>query len=264
MIKYLFLIPLIYILVGFILFLMQRKLTFNKSGKPSDPDHYGLNNVDEVFLEVSDSLKLLAWFSRPVNNKPVIVYFHGNSFDIGERAYRIKNYIKEGFGVLLPAYRGFSGNKGNPTEKNIYNDSKLFINWLIDKNNIKENDIILYGESLGTAVAVELGRYKSYKAVILEAPFTSVVEIAKKTYPIYPVKYLIWDKFENLFKINDLVSPILFIHGKKDEIVPFEMGKKLYEKYNKKKEYIFIDEAMHNNLYEYGIADKVIEFINKN
>ena len=264
MIKYVIFILLIYIFVGLALFLLQRRLTFNKCGKPNSPEHYGLNNIEQVFIDVSDKLKLLAWFSRPINNKPVIIYFHGNSLDIGERAYRIKNYIDKGFGILLPAYRGFSGNKGNPNEKNLYSDSQIFINWLKNKISIKETDIVLYGESLGTAVAVELGRSKKYKSIILEAPFTSVVHIAQKMYPIYPVKYLIWDKFDNFSKINELMSSVLFIHGKKDEIVPFEMGEKLYEKYNKHKEYIFIDEAMHNNLYEYGIANKIIEFINKN
>ena len=102
---------------------------------------------------------------------------------------------------------------------------------------------------------------KNYLGVVLEAPFTSISEIAQKMYPIYPVKYLIWDKFDNLSKINNILSPLLILHGKKDEVVPFEMGKKIFEQYNRKKKNVFIDEAMHNNLYEYGIAKEVINFI---
>ena len=102
-----------------------------------------------------------------------------------------------------------------------------------------------------------------FKGIILESPFTSISELAQKMYPIYPVKYLIWDKFDNISKINNLLSPLLLLHGKNDEVVPYNMGKKLYEEYNNKKDYVFVDEAMHNNLYDYGVANKVIEFINK-
>ena len=263
MIKFLIFCLLIYVLIASVLYFSQRRVTFNKSGIPKKPEDYGLNYVNEEYVEVSKNIKLLNWYSPPKNNKPIIVYFHGNSFDIGERAFRIKNYIDQGYGVLLNAYRGYSGNSGNPTEEYLYKDSKKIISWLKEKLLIDEKKIILYGESLGTGVVVELAQNINYKAVILEAPFTSVTEVAQKMYPIFPVKYLIWDKFDNLSKINNLSSPILFLHGKKDEIVPFEMGLKLYQNYNNKKMNVFIDEAMHNNLYEYGIANKVIEFINK-
>ncbi|PPR41830.1 MAG: hypothetical protein CFH22_00373 [Alphaproteobacteria bacterium MarineAlpha5_Bin12] len=261
MIKYIFLSFFVYFLIGLGLYLSQRKLTFNKSGKPGKPYEYGLQNVNEVFLNVSDNIKLLNWLAEPKPNKPLIIYFHGNSFDIGERAYRIKEYIDEGYGVLLHAYRGFSGNSGKPSEDIIYSDSKILIKWIMKKLSINEKNIILYGESLGTGVAVHLAQNKNYMGVVLEAPFTSISEIAQKMYPIYPVKYLIWDKFDNLSKINNILSPLLILHGKKDEVVPFEMGKKIFEQYNQKKKKVFIDEAMHNNLYEYGIAKEVINFI---
>ncbi len=261
MIKFIFLVFLGYFFIGLFLYLYQRKLTFNKSNKPGKPYEYGLKNVKEEFLEVSRNLKLLNWFAEPKSNMPLIIYFHGNSFDIGERAYRIKEYIDEGYGVLLHSYRGFSGNDGNPNEEVIYSDSQILINWIMKKLSINEKNIILYGESLGTGVAVHLAQNKNYMGVILEAPFTSLSEVAQKMYPIYPVKYLIWDKFDNLSKINNILSPLLVLHGKKDEIVPFKMGKKIFEQYNNQKKNVFIDEAMHNNLYEFGIAKEVIKFI---
>ena len=263
MIKYITYGLSVYLIIGLCLYLCQRRLTFNKSGPPNKPLDYGLKNVVVEYIQISNDLKLLSWFSEPKNSKPTIIYFHGNSFDIGERAYKIKSYIDKGYGILILAYRGFSGNIGSPTEKNLYSDSKISVNWLKKKLSIDESKIILYGESLGTAVAIELAQNMNYKAVILEAPFTSVSDIAQKMYRIYPVKYLIWDKFDNFAKINNLISPVMFLHGKKDEIVPFNMGVKLYEKYHNKKDKVFIDEAMHNNLYDYGIANKVIEFINK-
>ena len=264
MIKYITSAIILYLIFGTGLYLFQRKLLFNKSGIPNDPQDYELKTVKKIQIKVNESLSLLTWISQPKNNLPVIIYFHGNSFHIGERAYRIKHYIKEGYGIVIYGYRGFSGNKGTPTEKNLYDDAKSIIEWTKKEFSIKDRQIILYGESLGTGIAIQMAINKYYHGIILEAPFTSVPDVAQKMYPIYPVKKLIWDKFDNFSKINNVISPILFIHGKNDEIVPFYMGKKLYDQYNKKKENVFIDEAMHNNLYDYGISEKVINFIKNN
>ena len=122
MIKYIISAFFIYFLTGLMIFLFQRKILFNISGKPNKPEDYGLNNIKELKIQTSDGVGLLAWYSRSKPNLPLLVYFHGNSFDIGERTYRIKRYINNGWGVLLLAWRGFSGNLGKPTEKNLYID----------------------------------------------------------------------------------------------------------------------------------------------
>ena len=120
MIKYIASGIFLYFFVGSILYFSQRRLTFNVSGAPNKPEYYGLPNNIETYINISKSINLISWFIKPKKNMPIIVYFHGNSFDIGERAYRIKNYISKGFGILLPAYRGYSGNKGKPNEKKLY------------------------------------------------------------------------------------------------------------------------------------------------
>lgn len=258
---YIFSIIFLYLIIGLFLFLFQRKMTFNTSGMPKKPREYGLSNIKEVFINTSDNLSLLAWFHFPKNKSPILIYFHGNSFDIGERAYRIERYIKIGWGVLLVSWRGYSGTKGKPTEKNLYIDGEAAIKWVENNTDYHKNNIILYGESLGCAVAVELGLQKKFKSIILEAPFTSLVDIAKKKYPIYPVKYLTLDKFDNLSKINKISSPLLIIHGKKDEIIPYNHSVRLFKKAKEPKKYVSIDEAMHNNLYDFHIDKDVISFI---
>ena len=258
--KYFISAILIYLFFGLILFLLQRKILFNTSGIPKKPKEYGLNNVEEIMINTKDGLNLLSWYSRPLNNNPILVYFHGNSFDIGERAYRIKRYIDRGWGVLLLSWRGYSGNLGKPTEKNLYLDAEAAIDWVKNKLNCNYQDIIIYGESLGSGVAVEFGTRYKFKSIILEAPFTSIIDIAKKRYFIYPVKRLIFDSFDNYSKIDKVKSPILIISGKKDEIVPHSQSKKLYFKANYPKEYLFIDEAIHNNLYDFNIDKDVINF----
>lgn len=118
MIKYIISAFFIYLVFGLIIFLFQRKILFNISGKPNKPEDYELSNIKELKIKTSDGVDLLAWYSKPNINQPMLVYFHGNSFDIGERAYRIKRYINNGWGVLLLAWRGYSGNLGKPTERN--------------------------------------------------------------------------------------------------------------------------------------------------
>ena len=156
----------IYLIIGIALFVIQRRMIFNKSGKPKRPAEYGLNEIKEVFIDTLDNLTLLAWFQKPKNNNPILIYFHGNSFDIGERAYRIERYINKGWGVLLLSWRGYSGNKGKPTEKNLYIDGQAAIDWVIKNVNFLKKDIILYGESLGCGVAIELGLKSKFKSII--------------------------------------------------------------------------------------------------
>ena len=263
MIKYIFSVFIIYIFFGLFLYIFQRKIIFNvaSSSKPKKPKEYGLKGIKELQICNEDGINLLCWYKQAkLKSSPTLVYFHGNSFDIGERAYRIERYINYGWGVLLVSWRGFSGNQGSPTEINLYKDANSIMSW-IDKNNFnKKKDIILYGESLGAAVAIEMGTRYLFKSIILEAPFTSIADIAQKRYKIFPTKYLVRDKFNNLLKIKKIFSPILIISGKKDEVVPHSQSKQLYDNANKPKDCLFVDEAMHNNLYDFDIDKKVIKF----
>ena len=226
-----------------------------------DPSHYGLRNIQVVEVPTNDNIKLLSWYSKPQYNLPTLLYFHGNSYDIGERAYRIKRYIDKGWGVLIISWRGYSGNLGKPTEKGLYQDGESAIKWLENIQLTKKDNIVLYGESLGTAVAVEMATHYLFRSIILEAPFTSIYDLAKIKYWIYPLKLLILDNFNNLYKIDKIRSPILIISGKKDEIIPHKHSIELFSRAKQPKSCLFIDEAMHNNLYEFGIEKKIIEFV---
>ena len=258
--NYIFFLVFLYIFFGFLLYVFQRRIIFNTSDKPRAPDTYGLNNNIEIIIKTIDKISLLAWFYKGQSNKPILVYFHGNSFDIGERAYRIKRYNDAGFSTLIVGWRGFSGNEGNPTESNLYLDGKATIEWILENTKFKINDIINYGESLGSGVAVELNLKYKFLCTVLEAPFTSIADVANKRYKIYPSKLLVKDKFDNLSKIDQIQSPLIIISGLKDEVVPHFHSKLLFDKANNPKKSLFIDEAMHNNLYEFGIEKIVINF----
>ena len=257
---YIYLLIFLYLFLGFILFIFQRKIIFNKSKAPKAPSDYGLIDVKKIKIETTNNISLLAWFFKGKKNKPILVYFHGNSFDIGERSYRLKRYNDAGLSTLIVAWRGYSGNEGKPTERNLYADGNSAIQWILDNTNFRIEDIINYGESLGSGVAVELNLKYNFLCTVLEAPFTSIADVALKRYKIYPTKFLVKDKFDNFDKIAQIKSPLLIISGKRDEVVPHEHSVLLIKKAPEPKKTLFLDEAMHNNLYEFKIEQTVINF----
>ena len=125
-----------------------------------------------------------------------ILFLHGNAGSLENRIHKINHFKKMNINFLIVSWRGFSGNKGKPTEKGLYNDAKSSVKWLKDKG-LKTEDIILYGESLGTGVAIEIAQNNNFSGIILESPFTSMVDAAKNKYPFFPIKYLLKDKYDS-------------------------------------------------------------------
>tara|TARA_B110001450_G_scaffold246784_1_gene261176 strand:- start:1057 stop:1569 length:513 start_codon:yes stop_codon:yes gene_type:complete len=165
---------------------------------------------------------------------------------------------------LIIAWRGFSGNKGDPTEEGLYKDAKGAIDWLKNEG-VVTKDIIIYGESLGTGVATEIAQNNSFAGVILESPFTSMIDAAKNKYPIFPISFLLKDKYENDKKIKNVKNPILIMHGEVDKIVPFWMGKEIYNMANEPKYSHFTKYDNHMMQYDESLLitlEKFIESLN--
>ena len=224
----------IYSSVLIILYIFQRSLMYH----PDENNYFGDKlevKIEKVKITTSDNIDLLGWFhKKDLKNLKTIVYFHGNAGKLENRIYKL-NYFKEmDVNFLIIAWRGFSGNNGKPSEKGLYEDGKSAIIWL--KNlGLLEEDIIIYGESLGTGIATELAQNNKYAGLILETPFTSMIEAAKNFYPYIPVGLLLKDKYKNDKKISNINIPLLVMHGEADQIVPFWMGKKIYEMANQPK-----------------------------
>tara|TARA_B110000438_G_C15552064_1_gene537391 strand:- start:228 stop:740 length:513 start_codon:yes stop_codon:yes gene_type:complete len=162
---------------------------------------------------------------------------------------------------IIVAWRGFSGNKGKPSEEGFYQDANSVVEWLKTKN-IFEKDIIIYGESLGTAIAIEIAQNKDFGGIILESPFTSMIELGKLKYPFLPVKLLLKDNYESDTKIKNIKSPILIMHGKADNIVPFYMGKKMYELANSPKYFYFPKYDNHMMNFDKKLLKTLKNYIN--
>ena len=227
-------IVVIYLSVLVLLFIFQRSLMYlplenNYSGDKLEVE------VEKVKIITSDNINLLGWFHKKDLNKfKTIVYFHGNAGTLENRIHKLNHFKDMDINFLIIAWRGFSGNEGKPSEKGLYIDANSAIKWL-KKLGLAEKDIILYGESLGTGVATEIAQSNNYAGLILETPFTSMIEAAKNFYPYIPVSLLLKDKYDNQNKIKNINTPVLVMHGEIDQIVPFWMGKKSYEISNQTK-----------------------------
>tara|TARA_X000000368_G_scaffold29712_1_gene22245 strand:+ start:2021 stop:2809 length:789 start_codon:yes stop_codon:yes gene_type:complete len=248
----------IYLIITVFLYLYQRNFLYHPN--INSKSAYELNHkVDKIIIQ-SDN-KLVAWYHKKNKNLKTLVFFHGNAGNLSNRIYKLNEFSKMNLNYLIFAYRGFNGNNGKPTEEGLYKDANSVIDWL-KSNDILENQIILYGESLGTAISVNIAQDKEFAGIILEAPFTSMIEMGKKYYPIFPVKYLLNDKYETIKKIKNLRSPILIMHGKKDKIVPFSMGKKIYNLSNNPKFKYFNDYDDHMMEYNSDLTNSINTFIN--
>ena len=240
-----------YILLIIVVFFFQRNLLYHPSVDNYLEDQVAKEptEIEKVKITTRDKIDLTGWFyHQDLEKFNTILFFHGNAGSLENRTYKLNHFKNLNVNFLIVAWRGFSGNKGKPNEMGLYEDADSAIKWLNAKG-IKEKNIILYGESLGTGVAVEVAQNKNYAGVILESPFTSMINMGKKYYPFFPVRFLIKDKFESYKKITNISVPILIMHGKVDKIVPYDMGKKMYELANEPK--FFYSQEYGDHMVDY-------------
>jgi uncharacterized protein len=264
--KYLYLALSSFILVYFIIILFvyfyQRNLLYHPSENNYLNDKINFN-YEEIFIETDKNINLKSWFiKKDLNKFKTILIFHGNAGNLFNRVYKLNELNKLDVNILLISWRGFSGNKGKSTEKNLYHDAEEAVKWLNNRGAISKN-IILYGESLGTGVAIELGTSNAFGGIILESPFTSIANAAKIYYPYLPVNIILKDRYDSIGKIKNITTPILIMHGKKDNIVPQKMGLELYEKANQPKFSYFPENDDHMMEYNDNLLNSIKLFMNK-
>ncbi len=252
-----------YVLFTGVLFLAQRRMMYFPDSSTPSPELAGVPEMQPVSLETADGLELLAWYRpAPQAGAPVLVFLHGNAGNIGHRGSKARPYLDAGYGVLLVSWRGYGGNPGSPTEQGLYHDARAALAYLADVG-VESSRIVLYGESLGGGAAVRVATEQRVGAVVLESAFTSAADVAQRHYWYLPARYLMRDRFESLARIGRIGAPLFIVHGERDHIVPVDMGRSLLAAANPPKDARFFAEAGHNDLYEFGAADAVIEFLKR-
>jgi len=214
------------------------------------PREFGLQ-AETVTCFSEDAVKLHGWFLEARDAKAVLLFFHGNAGNISHRLYKIKGWLDRNISVLLIDYRGYGESGGKiKKESDLFSDAGAALKWLLENKKTEPKDIILLGESIGSAPAIELARRNRFKGIILEAPLTSLPELAKAHYPWVPESWLSEFRFDNLGKIREIRSPLLILQGSEDEICPFAMGEKLFAEAPEPKEFLRIPGGHHNDLPE--------------
>lgn len=250
-----------YFLICLLLYYYQTRLIFVPSKNVlTTPKEHGIDYNEQYILSKNGN-KVYFWEILTQNPKYTVVFFHGNAGNVSSRIETIYHFKELDIHAFMLDYQGYGLSEGTPTEKNIYSDSIQLIKTIIEQKNINPDNMIYWGRSLGGAVAAELALHYPPKALILESTFTSIVDMAKLSYPYIPVSLIVQNKFDTLKKIDQITVPKLFIHSPQDDIVPYQMSKLLFEKSLEPKHFLTI-KGDHNsgfftsqNIYIKGIED---------
>lgn len=250
----------VYLLLCIGVVIFERSFSYSPNPHRSTPAEARLDAVVERTLTTLAGERLVVWRLPARAGRPTLLYFHGNGDPLTYRSGRIGSFEAEGYGVYMMAYRGYSGSTGTPSEKAIVTDAKLAYDALRAEG-VKAEDIILYGESMGTSVALQTALEKPAAALILESPFTSMVDAWRRFVPFLPVGLLLTDRYDSLSVIDRLEMPLLVMHGMRDRLVSFALGKRLFEAAPEPKRFEVFPEAGHTNLYDYNAIAAVRQFI---
>ncbi len=209
---------------------------------------------EDLGFETEDGVALHGWYASAHRNPSgvVLLFFHGNAGNITHRHENIELLARAGADVFIPSYRGYGRSAGRPSEKGLYRDAEAAYRVLTEDLRIAPERIVVFGRSLGSAVAVELAARREVAGVILEAAFTSAPDMAREIMPFLPSGRMIGSRFESIERVASVEAPLLIVHGEQDSLVPFEHGRRLYEAANEPKEFYPIPGAGHNDTYERG------------
>lgn len=252
---------LFYICVTAVLYFGQRNLLYFPAG-PREAIETLTNNIPQTLnVTTEDNINFDGWYWPARDGFETLVFFHGNGQAYQYWVNKMMVHINRGYGVLFTDYRGYGGFDGKPSEQGTYKDARAFIAALHTQKSIPYSDMIFYGESLGTGVAIQMATEFPPKALVLESPYSATDDIGRARFPVFPVRLLMKNKYRSIDKIPALTMPKLFIHAKNDRVIPIEFSKKLYDAAPEPKEFVTIDNGGHNDLYDNGAPLHIGQFL---
>lgn len=231
-------------------FIERHFIFFPERSFLSEPSEWGMNFKD-VYFTASDGVKLNAWLINAGDDAPMVLWFHGNAGNIADRIENAKLLFDRGLSIFMVDYRGYGRSEGKPSEKGINKDAQAAYDYLL-AHGVEVDNLIVFGRSLGSTVAIYVASHNTCAGVILESAFTNMADMARRHFPILPGMGGFKRKFPSIDRIGSIDEPILFIHGDEDEIVPYELGRKLFEAASGDKNFYTINGAHHNDTYHVG------------
>ncbi|MCW8930318.1 MAG: alpha/beta hydrolase [Gammaproteobacteria bacterium] len=234
------------ILLNIALYFFQPKLIFIPYKTMNEtPKDWGLK-YEEVFFQTSDNIKLHGWYIPHKDAKQTLLFFHGNAGNISHRGESIKIFHRLGLNVFITDYRGYGKSEGQPSEDGLYEDARSSWNYLLTQKDIQADSIVLFGRSLGGAVATKLATEVSAEALILESTFSSASKMAKSLYPGLSSLIYLRFNFDNVTMVKQVQTPLLLMHSPDDEIIPLQQGQKVFLAANHPKKMVIL-QGNHNN-----------------
>jgi uncharacterized protein len=238
---------------------LHRYFIYMPDKKRTAPKDVGLAGVKEITLKGRGGVTLIAWYLPARGRKPTLLYFTGNSGSAANRAQKIEAIAASGYGVFMLNYRRYGGSGGWPTEANNVADSSVAFDYLRSLG-VAARDIVAYGESLGTAVATRLALQRPVRALVLEAPFTSVVDVGRQVWWFLPLRLIMTDQYRTIDRIGSVRVPLLILHGARDSLIPVTQARQIYAAANEPKSLAILRRGAHNDLFDHGAWDKVTAF----
>jgi len=215
------------------------------------PRGWGMD-FEDVYLRTHDGVRLNAWLIQSSQDSPMVLWFHGNAGNIADRVENARLLFDRGLSLFMVDYRGYGKSEGAPSEKGIYVDGQAAYDYLVSERDIAPENLIIFGRSLGSTVAVHVASRNKCAGAILESAITNMADMARAHYPIIPGLGNLKHKFNSIDRVPEISAPILFIHGDADEIVPYELGRRLFDAAGSEKTFYTIPRAHHNDRYFVG------------
>lgn len=253
-----FVVLILFIFSISMLYTLQEKLIFLPTTLSKDYKYHFSGSFEEFYINTSDGASLNGLHFKSQNPKGVILYFHGNAGDLSRWGEIASYFLKYNYDVIVMDYRTYGKSTGILNEKNLYKDAQLFYNYTLE--HFPEDSVIVYGRSIGTAVATNLASENKPKQLILESPFYSLSDVVETRFSPFPIQKLLKYSFPSFEFIKKVNSPVTIFHGTSDEVVPYESGQKLFKAVpNSNKQFFSIREGKHNNLIDFEVYHKGIE-----
>jgi hypothetical protein len=242
-----------------LLYFGQRSFMYFPDRARIPPAAVGLPRAVEETLATADGEQVIVWHVPAAADKPVVLYFHGNGGSLAYRTERFRALTADGTGLIALSYRGYGGSTGSPTEAGLIADARAAYEFAAARYPVER--IALWGESLGTGVAVALAAERPVGRVILESPFTSAADIGASVYFFVPVRLFMKDQFRSDERIAAVTAPVLVLHGTDDNVVPIRFGERLYALIRSPKRFVRIDRGGHEGLDALGALSEARAFL---
>ena len=247
----------LYLIVLLFFYLKQESILFHPSVTKQNKQYNFPQAFEEVFYKTPNQGNIHALKFSVEKPKGVILYFHGNAGNLEDWGWVYQNFVKYNYDVLIIDYRTFGKSTGTLSEANFHSDAAFVYEEL--KSEYQEENLVVYGRSIGTGIATRLAATQNPKLLILETPYYNIEDLARNMVPFLPVKYLLKYKFESNKYITQVKDPIYILHGTSDNVVPYKSGKKLYELVKDKAHFTTFENGTHSNLATFGAYDLLIK-----